>query len=146
MMLAFSEGLLRPDWFDSFLFIMVPIFIVVVFVFVIISIISPKFRGKTMARQIKALKYMAEESKDAIADITEATSGAVIKGKKKVLDENEDTLKEMAIQEANIDKERIEITTRAIKKGLTAEKMYCKHCGASIDGDSKFCKKCGKAQ
>lgn len=25
-------------------------------------------------------------------------------------------------------------------------KMYCKHCGAQIDSDSKFCKVCGKEQ
>jgi len=24
------------------------------------------------------------------------------------------------------------------------DKMYCKHCGAQIDSDSKFCKACGK--
>lgn len=36
---------------------------------------------------------------------------------------------------------------RAIKEGLTEdETIYCKHCGASIDSDSTFCKKCGKEQ
>lgn len=133
-----------PDF--SFLFIIVPIFIGIVFIFVILSFVSPKFRGKFMARQIRATKYMVEESKNDLADIASAASGAVIRGKKKTLDENEDVLREMATKEANISKEKIETTVRAIKKGFTDETMYCKHCGASIDCDSRFCKKCGKEQ
>ena len=43
--------------FDLML-IIVPIFIGAIFVITIVSIISPKFRGKLMSRQIKATKYM----------------------------------------------------------------------------------------
>jgi len=51
----------------------------------------------------------------------------------------------MVTKSANIAKDAIETTVRAIKKGITEdEKMYCKHCGAFIDKDSKFCKECGK--
>ena len=133
-----------PDF--SFLFIIVPIFIGFVFIFVILSFVSTKFRGKFMARQIKAAKYMLEESKDDLADITATASSVAIRGKKKTLDENEEILREMATKEANIAKEGIETTTRAIKKGFTDDVIYCKHCGVSIDSDSKFCKKCGKEQ
>ncbi len=28
--------------------------------------------------------------------------------------------------------------------GFTEPKIYCKHCGASIDADSNFCSNCGK--
>ena len=37
-------------------------------------------------------------------------------------------------------------TARAIKDGFMDKQIYCKHCGASIDEDSRFCKKCGKEQ
>lgn len=30
--------------------------------------------------------------------------------------------------------------------GQGNNKAYCKECGAEIDADSKFCKKCGKQQ
>ena len=29
---------------------------------------------------------------------------------------------------------------------MTEGKMYCKHCGAEIDADSKFCNHCGQEQ
>ena len=39
----------------------------------------------------------------------------------------------------------LETTVRAIKKGITEEEsIFCKHCGAKIDKDSKFCSECGK--
>ena len=49
-------------------------------------------------------------------------------------------------RKANINKKGIEITTNAIKEGLTGSKIYFKHCGKLIDDDSKFCKSCGKEQ
>ena len=34
---------------------------------------------------------------------------------------------------------------KGFKEGLTDDnRVYCKHCGAQIDSDSNFCKKCGK--
>ena len=84
-----------------------------------VAFFSPKIRGKMMSRNIKATKYMMDESKDDIksisTDMAEATSDAV------------------------------EITTRSIKKGLSEDaSIFCKYCGAKIDKDSKFCNKCGK--
>lgn len=103
------------------MFIIVPIFIALGFIFVIAQIISPKFRGKMMSRQIKAAKYMMDDSKEDIENIS--------------------------TNMANATKEGIETTTRAIKKGLTEdESIYCKYCGNKIDKDSKFCKNCGKEQ
>lgn len=103
------------------LFVIVPIFIGLTFFFVIAQIISPKFRAKIMSRQIKATKYMMDESKEDLRsisnDMANATSGGV------------------------------ETTTRAIKRGITEEaRTYCKHCGYQIDSDSRFCKHCGKEQ
>ena len=87
---------------SEILFIIVPIFIALVFVFVIISTISPKFRGKMMSKQVKSVKYMMDESKDDIESIS--------------------------TNMANATKGGIETTARAIKKGFTDEEnIYCKH-------------------
>lgn len=104
------------------LFIIVPIFIGIVFIFVIAMIVNPKLRGKMMSRQIKASKYMMEESKEDIKSISDNMAYAT--------------------------KDSIKTTVGAIKKGLTEEddSMFCKHCGSAIDADSKFCKKCGQKQ
>lgn len=103
------------------LFIFVPVFIASVFILVVAQLISPKFRGKMMSRQIKAAKYMMDESKDDIRNISTNMADAT--------------------------KDGMEITTRAIKDGLIKdERVYCKHCGSLIDKDSKFCKNCGGEQ
>ena len=82
---------------------------------------SPKVRGKMMSNQIKSMKYMMDESKDDIENVSTNMAGAT--------------------------KDGIKITAHAIKEGLTEEeKAYCKHCGSRIDKDSKFCKNCGKEQ
>ena len=47
---------------------------------------------------------------------------------------------------ANINKEGIEITAKAIKEGLINNKVYCKYCGKLIDSDSKYCIVCGREQ
>ena len=38
-----------------------------------------------------------------------------------------------------------EVASR-VAEATRAEKKFCKHCGASIDRDSKFCSECGKEQ
>ena len=53
----------------------------------------------------------------------------------------------MSQKEAEIKSGGVRTTAKAVKEGLTGvESVFCKHCGASIDSDSKFCKKCGKEQ
>ena len=84
--------------FESFfrefniMFIVVSIFILLVFIFVILSIISPKFRGKIMRRQVKATKYMVDYSKDDLEDIGTNLGNVAINIKKGILDKNEDKL------------------------------------------------------
>lgn len=64
------------------------------------------------------MKHMTNMSKDDIEDITT-------------------TLGDVAVK----------TTFTAIREGLQGDAtMFCKHCGESIDADSKFCKKCGKMQ
>lgn len=129
------------------MFIIVPIMIGLVFIFVFISIISPKFRGKMMSRQVKATKHMVDYSKDDIEDIGTTLGGVAVNVKKNILDENEDTLRQMADREANIKKDYVKTMASAIKEGLNEkDTIYCKHCGNLIDSDSTFCKDCGKKQ
>ena len=128
------------------LFYIVPIFIGLVFVFVIALMISPKLRGKLMSKQIKAAKHMMDYSKEDLKDLLSTSADIGINAEKEILDNNEETMKDNVIRKANINKKGIEITTNAIKEGLTRSKIYCKHCGKLIDDDSKFCKSCGKEQ
>ncbi|MCQ2564463.1 MAG: zinc ribbon domain-containing protein [Clostridia bacterium] len=91
-------------------------------IFVSLMIFSPKFRGKFMSKEIKATKYMMDESKE--------------------------DFKSISTDMANATKDGVEITTQAIKRGLSeptnSEYYFCKYCGAKVDKDSKFCKNCGK--
>jgi len=128
------------------MFTIVPIMVICTFIFTFAMMLSPKLRGKFMSRQLKATKYMMDESKDDLTDIATIAGNVSINSRKNILDENEDTLRNMATRSANINKEGIEITARAIKDGLSRNSIYCKHCGHSIDEDSKFCKFCGKEQ
>lgn len=100
-------------------FIVVAVIVGLIFVLTILMVVSPKIRAKVMSKQVKAAKYMIDEVEDDLTDI--------------------------ATKRANINKEGVEITARAIKDGLT-DKLYCKYCGEKIDKDSKFCKICGKEQ
>lgn len=128
------------DYFNI-IFIFSIIFFVVIFIFAIMTLVSPKFRGKMMSRQIKSLKYMTEYSKDDLTDLGEAS----ININSSILNNNEDKLKNIADKTANISKDAITTTVSAIKKGIK-DNIYCKHCGKAIDNDSKYCKHCGKKQ
>ena len=89
-------------------------------VFVFVMMFSPKLNAKFMSRQVKAQKYMMDESKEDLKSISDNMAYAT--------------------------KDGIKTTARAIKEGFTEETVYCKHCGSEIDNDSKYCKKCGKEQ
>ena len=131
----------------SIMFVIVPILIGCVFVFMLIYLISPKFRGKIMSRQVKAVKHMMDYSKDDLTSIGKTAGDVGVKVANGVVTANEETLKNLSTTSANINKEGIAITAKAIKDGLTKEDtIYCKHCGQPIEKDSKFCKHCGKEQ
>ena len=59
--------------------------------------------------------------------------------------ENQEDLTAIASNTADIMGEAVTKTAQAVKQGLV-DTMYCKHCGAQIASDSKFCKVCGKEQ
>jgi hypothetical protein len=62
-----------------------------------------------------------------------------------ILDDNQQKLTKIANQSAEINSEAITKSAKALKKEFK-DTVFCKHCGESIDSDSKFCKKCGKEQ
>ncbi len=57
---------------DSIIYISLGIFVVVLFIiiFTVISIFSPKLRGKMLSRQVKAVKYMYDEVEDDLMDLS----------------------------------------------------------------------------
>ena len=54
-------------------------------------------------------------------------------------------LKDIVSTSAEIHKDAITSTAKAVKEGLK-DTMFCKHCGNEIDVDSKYCRFCGKEQ
>ena len=77
------------------------------------------FRPEIARLNAKTAKYVQSEIKDDLADI--ATANA-----------------EICAQAATT-------VAKAVKDGLD-DTIFCKYCGAKIDADSAFCKKCGKPQ
>lgn len=128
------------------LFFIIPTLVVLIFIFTIALMVSPKLRGKWMSKQIEATKHMMEYSKDDLKDILSTSKSVEVNAEKEILDNNEEIMKDNVTRKANINKEGIEITAKAIKEGLTNNKVYCKYCGKLIDSDSKYCKVCGRAQ
>lgn len=128
------------------LFFIIPILVVLTFIFTIALMVSPKLRGKWMSKQIEATKHMMEYSKDDLKDILSTSKSVEVNAEKEILDNNEEIMKDNVTRKANINKEGIEITAKAIKEGLTNNKVYCKYCGKLIDSDSKYCKVCGRSQ
>lgn len=133
------------------IFYIAQILIAITFIFTIALIFSPKLRGKMMSKQIKATKHMLDYTKDDLQDLMTTSATMGIDTEKTILDKNEDTLRNNVIRKANINKEGIEITTKAIKDGLSSESenkntKYCIECGKKIPTDAKFCLYCGKEQ
>ena len=133
------------------IFYIVPILIAITFIFTIALIFSPKLRGKMMSKQIKATKHMLDYTKDDLQDLMTTSATMGIDTEKTILDKNEDTLRNNVIRKANINKEGIEITTKAIKDVLSSgsenkNTKYCIECGKKIPTDAKFCLYCGKEQ
>lgn len=129
--------------FGQVIFVILFIIFIIIFGLAVAQIFSPKLRGKMMSRQIKALKHMADYSKDDIKELNEISSDISISSKKAILDKNEAVLKDITDREANIESGAIKTKMKAVREGLVGS-VYCKYCGASIDEDSLYCKKCGK--
>lgn len=138
------EGMMQ---FHKIFFMIIGLLVPIVFIFSFAMLLSPKLRGKFMSHQIKSLKHMTDYSKQDLHDITTNMHDMAIKSKKTILDNNKDILREMATEEANIEKEGIKIKLGAVKDALfTDSNSFCKYCGKSIANDSIYCKHCGKKQ
>lgn len=130
--------------FDT-MFLIVSIFMIAIFIVFILMVFSSKFRGKLLSKQIESMRMMTDYSEKDIEKMLTNLNQAGINSKKKILDENEETLKEMADKNADINKGAVREYAKSIKEGLT-DTIYCKYCGELIDSDSIYCKKCGKEQ
>lgn len=83
-----------------------------------VVMLNPNLQGKMLSSQVKSLKYMMDDSKDTLKNLTDDMT--------------------------DITKDSVEATARAVKKGLTEEDgVACPHCGKKIDKDFKYCKYCG---
>lgn len=128
-------------------FIIFFIFLIVtflaIFIYVTMLMFGTKTRAKMLSRQFESLSGATNMSKEDIENLLTNLSSATIRSKKRILDENEDDLKDIKDTEVRINKDAIRESAKAIKEGFTGT-TFCKFCGASIDDDSKYCKACGK--
>lgn len=67
------------------------------------------------------------------------------KSAKYIQKQNKEDLTEIVSTAADISRDAVTTVTKAVKDGLR-DSIYCKHCGAKISSDSKFCSYCGRAQ
>ena len=118
---------------------------VCVFSFAMMMMFGTKLKSKMLNRQLRSLNMATDMSKEDIKNMMSNLEGAAISAHKGVVTAHEDDLKDIADTTARASKGAVETTARAIKKGLAEDNtIFCKHCGASIDADLKFCKSCGK--
>ena len=158
------------------MFYVVPVIFGIVFVFVVISIFSPKFRGKMMAREIKAMKHMMDAGKEDLKDIASAGGEVMADSAQRILKDNMDTLEDIGARTGKIQaetvrrvldenadvlsgtvdktvdmaapavKKMVTAVAEGIKEGMEKTQVICRNCGAKIDADSEFCKHCGAKQ
>ena len=129
------------------LFVVFGVIFVVIFGFAIATMFSSKLRGKMMSNHVKAMRHMTDMSKEDMKHITTTLGDVAVNARSNIINNNEDLLRDMANKQADINKGAVKTTFSAIREGLQGDStMFCKHCGASIDADSTFCKKCGKEQ
>lgn len=72
-----------------------------------------------------------------------AMDKATLEINKQIREENKEILTDIANTNAEIYKGSIGTIAKEVADNIN-NAIYCKHCGAKIDGDSKFCKVCGK--
>ena len=112
---------------ENLLFLGIGIAVIFIILFIIFMISGTSKKG--MEKQLT--KYME----------------VAVNAQNNIINNNEEKLKNISNKTADINKDAIKTTAHAIKEGLTEDDIiYCKHCGAVIDADSKFCKSCGKEQ
>lgn len=126
-------------------FVLGIIIAILIFAYVLMFMFGTKTRSKMLNRQIRSLRGGVGMSKEDLESMMSVLGEVSINSRKKILNEHKDELKEMRDIEAEINKDAIKETSKAIKEGFTSSSsLYCKYCGKDIDEDSVFCKSCGK--
>ncbi len=93
------------------------------------------------------LSNIATNNEEELTNIGTTLGKVGAKTYQTVLKENYETMQENATHQASINKKAIQTITKTFKEGLSKEEtIFCKHCGESIDSESKFCQHCGKQQ
>ncbi len=126
------------------MFIVIPIFIGLTMIVTITMIISPKFKGYLMSRQIKSIKHMTDYSKKDIEDIEYNIYTTSIDAENKIVNDKYSEMENIYTKKANAKKEALSATSKTIKEELLS--TYCKYCKEKIPIDSNYCNKCGKKQ
>ena len=115
----------------TLIFVILGFVIFAIFVIAMLSIFNSKFRNKKMGDPMEVSKNMM--------------GGDPMEVSMHMMDNHMDDIKSISTDMAEATEEGVEITARAIKRGLTEEeKQFCKNCGEKVDKDAKFCTKCGK--
>lgn len=117
------------------------------FIFIFVNIFSSKSRAKMMSKQVKAMRHMVDYSKEDLEELMTDLGSVSANVQNNIVNENEDILRNVANKTADINKDALETTIGAIKRGWdgnSTSAQFCKYCGKKIDGDSRFCKYCGK--
>ena len=99
-------------------FVIVTIIIVLGIVITFGMLFSPKLRSKFMGAQIKSMKYMIDDNKENLTDITSAMGNISVESRKRILEQNEDTLRELATKQAEINSAGLEEMAKAVKNGF----------------------------
>lgn len=130
--------------FISFIIFGISIFM---FIFVFVNIFSSKSRAKMMSKQVKAMRHMVDYTKEDLEELITDLGEVSVNAQNNIVNENEDILRNVANKTTDINKDAIETTIGAIKRGWDGNNtslQFCKYCGKKIDSDSRFCKYCGK--
>ena len=137
-------------------------------VLVFALVLNPTLRSKFMGVQIKATRRMLDDNSDELRVIGETIGSIGVETTHRTVTSHEDELREInaAKMRAKVDAAADVLDSRrgaindisgtigstigaalgATKAADTTDSVYCKYCGAAIDGDSLFCKKCGQKQ
>ena len=99
---------------------MIGMFLAPIGLFISAFCLAQGFRPEMTRMSAQSMRYIQNENKEIFTDIANTT--------------------------AEITQNAIAQTAKAVSDGISGDKIYCKHCGAMIDSDSKFCSKCGKEQ
>ena len=94
---------------------------------------------------INATSQAIDENRDEFGNVISTTTGMVVGAAADALRTHKDDLKDMADVSAYASHDAIKSHARAMKEGFK-DTMFCKHCGATIDRDSKFWSECGGQQ